>query len=156
MYRPLRTLRFGGFTLIELMITIVVASILLSIAIPSYQQQTRKSRRTEARTAVLDLATREERYFSTSNTYSASAATLGYPGWGAANPIGSGYYYLNVAVTAADPTQTPPVPAGYSITATATGTQVNDTSCASFTVDQTGKQSSLNSGGADSTSTCWN
>jgi len=156
MYRTSRTWRSDGFTLIELMITIVVASILLAIAVPSYQTQIRKSRRTEARTAVLDLATRQERYFSTANSYTATAANLGYPGWGVANPIGSGYYYLNVNVTAADPTQTPPVPAGYSITATAMGTQVNDTSCASFTVDQTGKQSSLNSGGADSTSTCWN
>ncbi len=65
--------RAGGFTLIELMVTLVVASILLAIAVPSYQAQVRKSRRTEARNAVMDLAAREERYFSVNNDYSASA-----------------------------------------------------------------------------------
>jgi type IV pilus assembly protein PilE len=58
----------AGFTLIELMTTILVGSILLAIAIPSYNAQTQKSRRTEAKTALLDLASREERYNSTYNT----------------------------------------------------------------------------------------
>ena len=55
-----------GMTLIELMIVVVIVSILASIAVPSYIQQVRKSRRVQAKTALLDLAGREERYFSTS------------------------------------------------------------------------------------------
>jgi prepilin-type N-terminal cleavage/methylation domain-containing protein len=54
-----------GFTLIELMVTLVVATILLAIAIPSYLNQIRESRRTEAKTALLDLAGREETLYST-------------------------------------------------------------------------------------------
>jgi type IV pilus assembly protein PilE len=48
-----------GFTLVELMVVIVIASILMAIAIPSYKTSIRKSRRTDAKTALLDLAGRE-------------------------------------------------------------------------------------------------
>lgn len=144
----------AGFTLIELMVTIVIATILLSIAIPSYQAQIRKSRRTEARNALLDLAAREERYFSTANAYSQTPADLGYTAFGAANPIGSGYYYLTVTATAAAPATNQL--ATYTLTATATGTQVNDTSCRTFTVNQLGQQSSQDGSTNDTTTTCWN
>ena len=141
-----------GFTLIELMVVVAVFALLLAIAVPSYQTQVRKSRRTEARTAVLDLAAREERWFSTNNAYANLPASLGYSSF---TPIGSGYYNVAIAVTAADPTTLPPTPAGYVITARAIATQVGDTGCETFTVDQTGAQRSTDSGGADSTATCW-
>ena len=54
--------RNRGFTLIELMVVVVIATILLGIAVPSYMSQVRQSRRTEAKTALLDLAGREERF----------------------------------------------------------------------------------------------
>ena len=148
--------RSTGFTLIELMVTIVIATILLSIAIPSYQSQIRKSRRTEARNALLDLAAREERYFSTANTYSQTATDLGYTALGAANPIGSGYYYLTVTASAANPATN--LLAGYTLTAVAISTQVNDTACQKFILNQIGQQSSVDSGGTTTTggnSTCW-
>src|SRR5438105_3906474 len=91
--------RAGGFTLIELLVTMVVAAILISIAVPSYQSQVRKSRRTEARNAVMDLAAREERYYSVNNTYTNLAVELGYGQDNAAitdRPIGSGYYTVTV------------------------------------------------------------
>jgi type IV pilus assembly protein PilE len=154
--------RNGGFTLIELMVTIVIGAVLLAVAVPAYQQQVRKSRRTEAKNAVLDLAAREERYLSIYNLYSQLPSDLGYAAptatsttWSGVGAIGSGYYTLNVTATAPVPTTTPPTPPSYTITATATGKQTADTGCASFTVNNIGKQSSLNSGGADSTSTCW-
>ena len=86
-----------GMTLMELMIVVVIASILVSIAVPSYMSQVRRGRRVEAKTAVLDLAGREERYFSTSATganYSQTAADLGYNALPAVLP--SGYYTLSV------------------------------------------------------------
>src|SRR2546430_17273057 len=54
-----------GFTLIELMVVVAIATILFSIAIPSYMSYIRQSRRTDAKTAVLELAGREERFLST-------------------------------------------------------------------------------------------
>jgi len=65
-----RPRRSAGFTLVELMAVVLIASILLSIAIPMYMQQVRHGRRTDAKTAVMDLAGREERMFSTTNAYS--------------------------------------------------------------------------------------
>ena len=61
-----------GFTLVELMVVIVIASILMAIAVPSYKNSIRKSRRTDAKTALLDLAGREERFNSTNGFLNAS------------------------------------------------------------------------------------
>jgi type IV pilus assembly protein PilE len=149
---PSRVSRQSGFTLIELMVTVVIATILLSIAVPAYTSQVRKSRRTDARTAVLDLAGREERFFSISNNYSQTATDLGYAQFPAT--VGGGYY--NVSVQAPDPTRTPPVQASFRITATAIGPQLNDTQCNSFTVDSLGQQTAFDSGGNPSTQSCWN
>src|SRR5208283_4009558 len=62
--------RSAGITLIELIIVMVIVAIMASIAIPSYNSYVLKSHRTEAKTALLDLASMEERYFSTQNVYS--------------------------------------------------------------------------------------
>jgi type IV pilus assembly protein PilE len=143
--------RSKGFTLVELMAVVLIAAILLSIAVPLYMQQVRKGRRTDAKTAVMDLAGREERMFSTTNAYSADPTQLGYAavGSGATFPqiVGNGYYNINVPVI---------TPTTFTITATAiSADQLKDTSCFSFSVTQTGQQSSLSSGGANTTTTCW-
>ncbi len=142
----------AGFTLVELLTTIMIVGILASIAVPAYTSQTRKSRRTEAKTALLDLAGREERLFSTTNTYSLAPSDLGYGVAAATFPmnVGSGYYSVSVAVSVGPP-------ASYTITATpVTGKgQEKDNKCASFKVVQTGKQSSLDSSGNDSSDSCW-
>jgi len=146
--------RMAGFTLIELMVTVVVAAILVSIAVPSYQSQVRKSRRTEARNAVMDLAAREERYYSVNNAYTDLALQLGYGQDNAAitdRPIGSGYYTVSVTASAPDPAATPPTRAGFKITATAVGTQLKDTTCQTFAVDDVGTQTST-----PSATECWN
>jgi type IV pilus assembly protein PilE len=142
--------RICGFTLIELMVTIVVLAIIVGIAVPSYQQQVRKSRRADARNAVLDLAGREERFLSISNSYSQIPADVGYAIFPAT--VNNGYYQLNVTVP--DPNQ-PGVTPSYIITATSFGPQVADTDCAQFTVNQLGQQAALTTGGAPNTVTCW-
>jgi type IV pilus assembly protein PilE len=152
--------RAAGFTLVELMVTLVIASILLAIVVPSYQTQIRKSRRAEARNAVLDLAAREERYFSIYNLYSQLPSDLGYAAptapsttWASVGAIGGGYYTLTVSAFDAKPGP-PPTPATYKITATTTGTQVKDTACQQFIVTGTGQQTALDSSGVAAT-TCW-
>jgi type IV pilus assembly protein PilE len=140
----------AGFTLIELMVTIVIATILLMIAIPSYNSQIRKSRRTDARTALLDLASREERYFSTNSAYTNSAANLGFSG-AFPQTVGSGYYQVSVCVANGAPPCAGAAATGsiFLLTATATGAQVADTQCANLTVDNTGAQNATSA-------TCWN
>src|ERR1700724_2387881 len=90
-----RSSRPGGFSLIELMVVVAIATILFAVAVPSYLTYIHQSRRTEARTAVLDLAGREERFFSTNGaTYTAAPVSLGSTAFGI--PVGSGYYSLAV------------------------------------------------------------
>jgi type IV pilus assembly protein PilE len=139
----------AGFTLIELMVTLVVATILITVAIPGYQTFIRKARRTDAKTAVLDLAGREESVFSTQNKYSATPADVGYPAL--PSLVGSGYYTISVVVGA----PAVAVPATFTVTAVAAGTQLQDAPCQQFTVDQLGNQKALDSGGADNTQICW-
>jgi type IV pilus assembly protein PilE len=134
----------AGFTLIELMITVAVVAILGSIAMASYTNQIQKSRRTDARSAVMDLAGREEKLFSTVNAYSGTASDLGYGGAPFPITIGSGYYSVNVVV--------PNPPISFVVTATAIGSQAQDTKCATLSVDQLGSQTST---GTETAATCW-
>jgi type IV pilus assembly protein PilE len=152
-------IRQAGFTLIELMVVVVIVTILLSIAIPSYMQQVRQSRRTEAKTAILDLAGREESYLATNGSgYTNAAANLGYTAFNA--PFGSGYYQLRVCVpasgacTAGLGMPNPPAAPSYTIVATpvAGTSQVRDTQCTAFAVDSTGQQWATGTGGS---AYCW-
>ena len=137
-----------GFTLIELMVTVAIVAILATIATASYTSQIQKSRRTDARSALLDLAGREEKLFSTTNAYSQTGPVLGY----GAFPlnIGSGYYSINVV--SPDPAQPAATQPNYLITATAINAQAADLQCTSLSVDQTGRQTSV---GTATVATCW-
>ena len=146
----------AGFTLIELMVVIVIGTILLAVAIPSYQVQIRKSRRIDAKTAVLDMAGREERFFSTNGAaYSVTPTDMGYAG-AFPQQVGSGYYQITVCSPAGncDPNANPPPAPSYYVTATpvAGTSQAKDTECTSFSVDSTGQQFVTGTG---TTATCW-
>jgi type IV pilus assembly protein PilE len=140
---------------------VVIATILISIAVPSYMNQVRQSRRTEAKTAILDLAGREERYLSTNPTgYTNNAGFVGYTAF--PQLVGSGYYTLNVCVPAQNPCNgvaIPNAPAAPSYTIVALPvagqSQANDTQCQQFAVDSVGQQYAANSAGANNTSYCW-
>jgi len=142
--------------LIELMITVLIVAILAAIALPTYKNQIRKSRRVDAKTALLDLAGREERYFNTNNAYTTSFANLGYV---ATTPqlVGSGYYQVALAAQAAG-TNPYTIPT-FVVSATPyTAAQLKHTSCLYFSVDNTGKQTAFtntNGTGTDNTATCW-
>lgn len=138
--------RSNGFTLIELMIVVAIVGLLSAIALPSYRNQVLRSHRIDAKTALLDLASRQERYFTTNNTYTVSTANLGYVG---ALPLSvpnaaTATYSLSVVV----PTNLQ----GYTATATPVGGQASDT-CGTYSIDNLGTQA--NSGNTTATATCW-
>ena len=151
--RPLHHDRQRGFTLVELVIVMLVAAVLTAIAVPMYLNQVRESRRTDARSALLDLAGREERYFATNSAYSSDSTQLGYTAAGDTWPqtVGSGYYQIGTPNITAGAAGTPPT---YSITATpvAGSPQAADAACASLTVTSAGAETSTGTGTA---STCW-
>jgi type IV pilus assembly protein PilE len=147
-----------GFTLIELMIAVVVTAILATIAVTSYSSFVLKAHRTEAKSALLDLASLEERYLSTNNCYTATATALGYSAtW--TGTVGNGYYQVTLPITfscgSVATANSPAIPASFTITALPIGNQLKDTACVSFTVTSTGSRTATMQGGADNTATCW-
>lgn len=111
-----------GFTLIELMITVVVLAILVATAVALYTPQLRQGRRADGINSLLSISMAEERYRSTNTTYGTLAQV-----WGGVTASTGGYYTLGISNVSAT---------SYTLTATATGDQANDTegstSCASL------------------------
>ncbi len=58
-----------AFTLIELMIVVAIVGILAGIAYPSYQDSVKKSRRSDAKAALMGFANAMERYYTENNSY---------------------------------------------------------------------------------------
>jgi type IV pilus assembly protein PilE len=141
----------AGFSLIELMITVTIVAILGAIAFPAYNSSVRKSRRTEAKTAILDFAAREERLYATQNVYSTDPVALGYTTAGGTWPVSTGKYYQIEAPTIGVATATTPGTFSVTVDPAPGSTQLQDSICTSFTVTQTGAQSAT---GSDPTE-CW-
>lgn len=148
----------AGFTLIELVVAVSIIGILTAIAYPTYLDQVRKSRRSDAHTALTQLANSQEKFYWNCNSYtrfilagSATAAvsancnqansTLGY------NTTTSSNGYYNLSINPADAN-------GYTLRATATGAQLEDTACRTLTLTSTGQKTSADSGGM-ATTKCW-
>ena len=69
--------RQRGVTLIELVIVTIIVGILAAIAIPSYRSYVLRSQRSDAKDAVLALATQQEKHYLQCNRYAAAIAGLG-------------------------------------------------------------------------------
>lgn len=142
-----RPLTANGFTLIELMITVVIIGILASIAYPSYLSQVRKSRRSDAVQALSQVQQAQERWRANNTTYSSQLANTAVSpalpnGLGVSATTSGGYYTLALSANTAT---------GYIATATAvSGTsQAGDTACTTLTVTVT------NGSAVNTPTNCW-
>lgn len=90
----------GGFTLIEVMITVAVVAILAAIAYPSYLDYMRRGKRATAQTALMDLAARQQSYLLDRRVYTATLPDLGFT---APKEIAGDYQFTVVVNNAATP-----------------------------------------------------
>ncbi len=121
-----------GVTLMELMIVVVVIGILTAIAYPSYRQYAAKAKRNEAKSALLQIATLQERYYLQNATYTTDMTKLGFPV--PDNFLTDSESYI-VDVTAANA-------AAFSATATYQKGDAEAGKCATFSIDGAGLKTS--------------
>jgi type IV pilus assembly protein PilE len=141
-----------GVTLIELMVVMVILAIVMGFGVPGYRQYVMRANRADATTALLRVATAQERFFIANGRYAtdgaertnAPPAGLGFPG------TERGYYGLAIANPGG-------VAIGYTVTATVDPgeRQVDDVDCQSFTLNERGQRTAANGGGTDTTDACW-
>jgi type IV pilus assembly protein PilE len=129
-----------GFTLIEVMIVVAIVAILATIALPSYQDSVRKSRRADAVLALQRIQIEQEKFRAECPSYAAgfdtarvcNAATPANNRLALATSSSDGYYTLNLL----------PVVNATQYTATATAvtstSQASDTGCTVLTLAVTG------------------
>ena len=122
----------SGFTLIEVMIVVAIVAIIATIALPSYQDSVRKSRRADAVLALQRIQLEQEKFRAECPTYASNVAgtrTCNGLGLALATSSSDGYYTLNLPAVVNATTQ-------YTATATAvTGTsQASDTGCTVLTL----------------------
>jgi type IV pilus assembly protein PilE len=124
-----------GFTLIELMITVAVVAVLAAVAFPSYQQHVRKSRRAEAQSFMMAVASRQQQFLVDTRSYATTVAAVGVQ---VPSNVTQGY------------TMALDVPAGgttFTLTLTPTSIQSAD-ACGTLSIDQGGSKTPATSG-------CW-
>lgn len=139
----LRT-RHVGFTLLELLVVIVVLGLLLSIAVPNYSAYVERSRRSDARSALLEIASAQERIYFERTQYTGTVTDVWSHQVGGQAVSSEGFYAITVALTDDDPNR-------FTATATAQGKQAGDADCTSFSIDDTG----LKSATGDTATECW-
>jgi type IV pilus assembly protein PilE len=161
--------RARGFTLMELMITVVILAILASIAIPSYLAYVERGKRAAARSALLAAASFLERNFTTNGCYNyatvadcqaQSGTALALPGALARAPAdGRASYILTVGYAGSTTGQ------AFTLTATPCGgvsaggdtcpagsDPFTDGKCGALTLNQAGVRGRS---GSEDLSTCW-
>jgi len=138
--------RSAGFTLIELVVAVAIVAILSMIALPSFMDSVRKSKRTDAQTALTRATNNLERFFGTNGTYTTDTSELGLLIDDDVAYSESRNYVMTVAAGGTG------IGSSYVVTATAaSGTmQADDTGCTVLTVSSIGQRTPN-----PTTSHCW-
>ena len=133
-----------GFSLIELLLAIVIVGIIVAIAVPSYQDSVRKTRRADAIAMVMEAANRQERHFTEYGRYAqsivAAQADVDSQNILLQTTSENGFYTLTLSAASAT---------AFTLTANPQNDQTSD-SCGAFIIDQAGLKTNGGSG-----TNCW-
>ncbi|QIB67543.1 type IV pilin protein [Kineobactrum salinum] len=135
-----------GFSLMELMITVVIVGILLAVALPGYQNSMQKGRRSDAMSALQDAANRQMQYMLDHSRYTDDMEELGFPEDPFISP--EGHYSVAAAACA-----TGAIGNCFELTATPlpTSPQAQDSRCTSFILDSFGRKRATGTANTE----CW-
>ena len=128
-----------GFTLVELLIAVAIVGILATVALPAWNDQVLKSRRADARNALLLAQIEQEKYRANHLSYATSMSDIGLASY---TSTSRDYYWLKVENASATT---------FVISATPTDNQANDTDCGTFAISETGPYYTTPYAGAS----CW-
>jgi type IV pilus assembly protein PilE len=120
-----------GITLIELMIVVVIISILAAVSYPNYREFIARAKRTEAKAALLQIATNQERQYLQNNTFTQDMTTLGFT----SDPFTTASGSYVITISAADA-------ANFTATATFQLGGAEASKCNAFTLTGAGVRSS--------------
>ena len=134
--------RRRGFTLLELMITVVVVAILAAVAMPSYLRHIQSSRREMAKAALLDAAQKMESYYALNFSYVSAASGTTPAIFSDKVPKDGTDRYYTLSISGASRTD-------YQVIATPNGAQSSDM-CGNLSIRRDGTKAQTGSG-----SGCW-
>ena len=137
----------SGFTLVELLIVVAIIGVLSAIAIPAYQNSVLRSGRAEAKGELLNVASDQERFFSSNNTFSTDATPL-ITTDGTTRTTQNALFVITVAACGGGA-----ITNCFIATATAQNAQLGD-DCDTLTITNTGVRGASGTGSA-STEECW-
>ncbi|MBS0449399.1 MAG: type IV pilin protein [Proteobacteria bacterium] len=141
---PARAAR--GFTLIELAIVAAIVGMLAAAGLPAFYKHVQKSRRADAKSALLDLAARQERHYAANNAYATNPSALGYAGTAFPVDVATGgtvYYRLSTSVGQHGTFIASAIP---------TGLQASD-ACGVYTVNHDGARGNVDN--TTPSASCW-
>lgn len=136
----------AGFTLIEVMITVLIVGILASVALPSYRDYVRRGQLPEAFTGLADYRVKMEQYYQDHRKYGTSACAdgTGAPAWNSFKPAGATYFTFSCALSSAGQ--------GYTLTATGSSGQASGHT---YTLDVDNAKGTTQYKGTTVSKACW-
>ncbi len=135
-----------GVTLMELLVVIAILGVLAGIAVPTYRKYLLRTQRSEAKIALLQLQTAQEKFYMQNNAFTNDITDASPKGLGLLSTTETSKYDIAIALSADAQTYT----------ATATphtgGGQSDDTDCKNFTITERGTRGVSGPKGAQF---CW-